>query len=258
MANDEWVSLKSGSRLNEGSVLRRRETLSEQLSSLFSSDASSNEIEGPYVYSSVDVPTPIGRSPAKAIDRARMMPTVRSRIGVSMVSRKEVLGMIREVEAMFDDLPNGTLEYVLNHEMGPTTDPLNPAIRGGSGGKYLGIFQFFHQERNSQGVYAWGAARQELSRRGVALPPLSQGWNDAYFSTLAAAGLALANRRVIENAVGRKAIRNWAPVVFYAAHQQGAGYVIKAVRTGNPGPLAGKQSNASVAALNGELARALA
>lgn len=257
MANDEWVSLKAGSRLSEGPTLRRRETLAEQIASIGRYDESPDEVDEPYMYSDIQVPA-LFRSPSRAIDRVRATSMVDRQIGVGMISRSKVLGVIAEVESMISDLPPGTLKYILNHEMGPTADPLNPAIRGGSGGKYLGLFQFFHLERNSQGVYAWGAARQELSRRGIALPPLSQGWSDAYYSTLAAAGLACANRRVIEGAVGRKAIRSWTPIVYYAAHQQGAGYVIKAVRTGNPGPLAGKQSNASVAALNSELARALA
>jgi hypothetical protein len=175
---------------------------------------------------------------------------------MTLISREQMLDVIKTVEKAVPALPAGVLEYILKHEAGDRPS-YNPNLVGGSGGKYLGLFQFYRVERDSNGTFAWGAARYELARRGLALPAIESGWNDPYYSALAAAGLALANRRIVEKAVGSKAVRTWAPIVFYAAHQQGASYLIKAVRTGKPGPMSGGQSKASVVAIMNDLVKAI-
>lgn len=186
-----------------------------------------------------------------------VMPARRSLVGVKQVTRDDVLRHISEVEAMLPGLPRGVLEYILNLEAGP--GPFyNPSVRGGSGGRYLGLFQFYNVERNDRGAFAWGAARSELANRGIGLGSLAESWSDPFQNTLAAAGLALANRRTVEKAIGSDAMPAWKPIMFYAAHQQGAGYLIRAIRTRKPGPLQGKQSVASTTLLTKDLAKAVA
>lgn len=236
-------------------------SLSSQLDAVFGIDRSDNPAEKPYTY----LPENLGGRRASVRTFSVVPRTLQAipnlqkwKKRMKTISRKDLLSIIVSTEAMLPELPVGVLATMLDFEMGEGATTYNPSIVGGSGGKYLGLFQFFHREANDAGgLYAWGAARAALARRGIKLPSLADGWSDPASSTLAAAGLALANRRVIEKARGSKAVASWEPIVFYAAHQQGAGYVIDAIDSGRPATLAGKQSGKSEVAIRRDLVNAI-
>lgn len=178
-------------------------------------------------------PSPSGTS------RPRLVSTMSTSATQGVVSRVEMERICTKYDSAFS-LPRGTLIYILERESGK--GPYRPSNKGGSGGRYLGLFQFYDKEKNSKGApYAWGVARAYARRTaGMEIGALSDGWNSAEKSAAAAAAYAAYHSDAI-----RKLGRVPTPALLYAAHQQGIGW-LSANLSGNRKEMSGVQSAQTV------------
>lgn len=174
---------------------------------------------------------------------------VQARGDAVIVKPEAAIALAQRFERVFS-LPRGTLEQMLKLEAKPLLQNrqvvgYDAAARGGSGGRYLGLYQFFDRETAGNGApYAWGMARQFARKFGMQLPSLTDGWRDPAANTAAAGAYAAYHAE----RMGRDKIKP-TPALLYAAHQQGYAAVVRGVKTGSI-TIAGNQSPASVSVIN--------
>lgn len=119
------------------------------------------------------------------------------------------------------NLPSGTLEYMLDIEAEKMNGGYNASARGGSGNRYLGLYQFF-----DNAAYAWADGTRNAATFGFRVAPMyPEGWKDPEHNTACAAGYAVMNRSIL-----RKAGLPVTKETLYACHQQGAGGFIASVK----------------------------
>lgn len=136
-------------------------------------------------------------------------------------------------------LPNGTLGFMLDIEAEKLPGGYDSSYRGGSGNRYLGLYQFF-----DLATHAWADGSRHAVQFGFKVAPMyPDGWKDPVHNTACAAGYAVMNRNHLRN--------SGIPVTketLYACHQQGAGTFIQSVKA-KQRVVVGKQSGDGVRAL---------
>jgi len=180
------------------------------------------------------------------------VPQNQAKLGV--IDKSTAEGLARRAEGIFS-LPAGTLTQMLELEarairQGGRVIAYDAAAKGGSGGRYLGLYQFFDREVDGAGnPYAWGVARAYARKLGIQLPPLAEGWSNPNANTTAAAAYAAYHA----DQYRRRGVKP-TPGLLYAAHQQGLGTALRMVATGNVA-LAGVQSSQSVKVISDAIRR---
>jgi hypothetical protein len=120
------------------------------------------------------------------------------------------------------NLPSGTLEYMLDFEAEKMTGGYDASFRGGSGDRYLGLYQFFDDP-----AAAWADGTRNAATFGFRVAPMyPEGWKDPEHNTACAAGYAVMNRSILRRA-GLPVTKE----TLYACHQQGAGAFIASVKS---------------------------
>lgn len=202
--------------------------------------------------------TPVSGNARRAPAAQRKSPPVKvamsalgARSSVGLMSRADCYALCDKYTATFG-LPSGTLRRFLDLEVGsgPLDAMLDPATKGGSGGRYWGLMQF-----DDMGS-AWATAAPHAKLKGINLGPFATSWYIAEKNIAAAGAYAWHHA---------KQIRRWKKTYprmsvtwqsLYACHQQGSGWYLETMKKPREDRLqiAGIQSEKSKSVLKAAIA----